>query len=132
MSYLQEKLDIETYFSANWAYTPVVFENGESQEDNDWVRLVINNGRAYQASMGDNPAFRHYGVVYVMIFTKTNVGSGRALELVDYADALFRNLVLTNLRFKVPQIRRIANNERVNLRPEWLQVNVSTEFYRGS
>lgn len=132
MSYLQEKLDIEEYFRTGWTHTPITFENGESFEDEEWVRLTISNGRSFQASMGDNPAFRHYGVVYVQIYTKTNVGSGRALELADFADTMFRNLVLTNLRFKVPQVRRIPNNQRVNLRPEWLQINVSTEFYRGS
>lgn len=132
MSYLQEKLDIEEYFRAGWTHTPIVYENGESLEEGDWVRLTIANGRAFQASMGDNPAFRFYGIVYLQIYTQTDVGSGRALELVDYADAMFRNLVLTNLRFKVPQVKRIPNNQRVNLRPEWMQINVSTEFYRGT
>lgn len=126
MSYLQEKIDIEGFFLTNWPHTPVVFENGESSQADDWVRLTIQNGDAFQASMGDNPAFRHIGVVFVQIFTKTDAGSGRALELVDFVDQLFRNLVLTNLRFKVPQVRRVPSSS------EWFQINVSTEFYRGS
>lgn len=126
MSYLQEKRDIEEYFLLGWAYTPILFENGESSEADDWVRLSIQNGDAKQVSMGDNPAFRHIGVVSVQIFTKTDAGSGRALELADAVDQLFRNLVLTNLRFKVPQVRRVPSTS------EWFQINVSTEFYRGS
>ena len=126
MSYAQEKRDIEEYFLVNWTETPVVMENGESSETGEWVRLVIRNGDAFQASMGDNPAFRHIGVVYVEIFTPTDAGSGRAVELADIADQLFRNLVLTNMRFKVPQVRRVPTES------EWFKINVSTDFYRGS
>lgn len=126
MSYSLEKRNIEEFFIANWSHTPIMFENGESAESGDWVRLTIQNGDAFQASMGDNPAFRHIGVVFVQIYTKTDTGSGRALELADFVDALFRNLTLNNLRFKVPQVRRMPQNA------EWFQINVSTEFYRGS
>jgi hypothetical protein len=126
MSYRQEKQDIEDYFIANWPYTPIYFENGESNETGEWVRLSIQHGDAFQASMGDDPAFRHIGVLFLQIFTPTDTGSGRALELADMADILFRNLVLTNLQFKVPQIKKVPSNF------EWYQVNVSTDFYRGS
>ncbi len=126
MSYLQEKIDIETYFEANWTETPIVFENKTYDGATEWVRISIQNGDAFQASMGDSPAFRFIGVVFVQIFTKTDTGSGRALELVDLVDALFRNLVLTNLRFKVPQVKKMGKSG------EMYQTNVSTEFYRGS
>lgn len=131
MSYSKEKSDIEGYFASNWPYTPVVFENGISMEADEWVRLTIQHGPARQVSMGDNPTFRHIGFVHVQIYTKTNVGSGRAIELADLVDGLFRNLVLADLRFKVPQIRVAPYDTRINQRPEWYQVNVSTEFYRG-
>lgn len=132
MSYLQEKLDIEAFFKANWPHCPIVYDNGESLEVDDWVRLTIQNGKAFQASMGDEPAFRYTGVVYVQIYSKPDVGTKQAVTLVDYASDLFKNLVLTNLRFKVPQVRRIGASQRIGLRPEWLQINVSTEYYRGS
>lgn len=131
MSYLQEKLDIEAYFQANWNDTPITFENGESLDDDTWVRLSVVNGPARQVSMGDNPDFRYYGMVYVQIYTKKDVGSAGALALVDKVDNLFKNLVLTNLRFKVPQVRRQPISQQTSQRPEWLQINVSTEFYRG-
>ncbi len=132
MSYLQEKIDIEKFFADKWTQTNIVYDNGMSLEDDEWVRLSIQHSRSFQASMGDYPAFRHIGVVFLQIFTATNTGSGRAMELADIADGLFRNLVLTNLRFKVPQVKRVSHNSRINQRPEWLQVNVSTDFYRGS
>lgn len=126
MSYLQEKKDIEKFFIANWTATPILFENGESRDSGDWVRLTIQNGDAFQATMGDDPYFRFPGVLYVQIFTPTDIGSGRALGLADQVDSLFRNKVLGNIRFKVPQVKKVPSDS------EWYQVNVSTEFYRGS
>ncbi len=126
MNYQQEKRIIEEYFKLNWTYTPVMYENKNYIGDSDWVRISIQHGDSFQATMGDDPAFRFIGVVNVQIFTKTDTGSGRALELVDFVDALFRNLVISTIQFKVPQVRKVPSTT------EWFQVNVSTDFYRGS
>lgn len=127
MSYLQEKLDIENYFKAQWSHTPIVYENDEYNGSGDeWVRLSIQNAEAKQVSMGDNPSFRYIGIVFVQIFTRTDIGSGRAIGLADLVEQLFKNLVLTNLRFKVPQVTRMPTTAA------FFQVNVSTDFYRGS
>lgn len=126
MNYQQEKKIIEEYFKLNWPHTPVMYENKNYIGDSDWVRLSIQHGDSFQATMGDDPAFRFIGVVNVQIFTKTDTGSGRALELVDFVDALFRNLVISTIQFKVPQVRKVPSTT------EWFQVNVSTDFYRGS
>lgn len=126
MNYQQEKKIIEEYFKLNWLHTPVMYENKNYIGDSDWVRISIQHGDSFQATMGDDPAFRFIGVVNVQIFTKTDTGSGRALELVDFVDALFRNLVISTIQFKVPQVRKVPSTT------EWFQVNVSTDFYRGS
>lgn len=127
MSYAAEKSTIESYFENNWTETPVVFDNVKAPEAlSEWVRLSIVNGDAYQASMGDNPVFRHIGVVIVQIRTRRNIGSGRALRLADQIDSLFRLLVLDNIRFKVPRLDRGPIDE------EWFINNVSVDFYRGS
>jgi hypothetical protein len=126
MSYLQEKLDIEGYFEANWTHTPVVFENGVPDQSSDWVRLSIQNGKAYQASMGDNPQFRYPGVVFVQIFTAKDVGSGRAIDLADKVEELFKNAIINGIQFRVPRVNKVPSNS------ENYQVNVSTAFYRGS
>jgi hypothetical protein len=125
MNYKQEKDTIELFFTANWPHTPVVFENAPASDENEWVRLSIQNGRAFQASMGDNPAFRYPGVVFVQIFTAKDVGSGRALELADLVDALFKIAVVSGIQFKVPRINKVPSDGPY-------QVNVSIDFYRGS
>lgn len=127
MTYLEEKLAIEGFFQANWTETEYVFENGESPAASEWVRFSIQNGDAFQASLGDNPAFRYPGVVFVQIFTLKDTGSGRALEIADAADLLFKLAVVDGIVFKVPQIRKVNAQDT-----EWYQVNVSIEFYRGS
>lgn len=127
MNYSQEKQAIEQHFEANWPHTPIVFENAKfTGAEDEWVRLSILNGDAYQASMGDNPAFRHPGVVVVQIFTRPDSGSGRALELADLVDQLFRLAVVSGIVFRVPRVQKVPSDN------EWYQVNVSTEFYRGS
>jgi hypothetical protein len=125
MSYLQEQLDVESFFQIAWTATPAVYENGLSLEENEWVRLTVLNGNSKQVTMGDDPAFRHYGLVVVQIFVRPNIGTGRARELADLVDAMFRNALIANLRFQVPQIRRGPSS------PEWYQLNVSTDFHRG-
>lgn len=125
MNYQQEKAIIETHFSVNWPHTPVAYENSEESHSEEWVRIVIQNGEAFQASLGDNPVFRYPGIVIVQIFTPNDAGSGRAVELADYVEAIFKNLSISGIQFRVPQVRRV-NNET-----EWYQINVSTDFYRG-
>src|SRR5690606_11746569 len=125
MSYLQEKIDVEQYFLDNWVDTPVAFENCSMAEAVEWVRLTVLNGDSKQVTMGDDPAFRHYGVVMVQVVIRPDVGSGRALELADKVNSLFINKVLGNLQFRIPQIKRGPQS------PEWYQLNVSIDFYRG-
>jgi hypothetical protein len=125
MSYLQEQIDIEDFFKLAWTENPAVYENGLSLEDPEWVRLTVLNGNAKQVTMGDDPAFRHYGLVVIQIFTKPNIGAGRAKQLADLIDVMFRNALISNLRFGVPQIMRGPSS------PDWYQLNVSIAFYRG-
>ena len=127
MSYALTKSAIENHFRTQWANrTPIVFENGESIEQGEWVRFTVIDGKAKQISMGDNPDFRHVGVAFAQIFTAKGTGSGRAIGLADVVDTIFRNLVIGRIHFRVPQIDRIPSNGTT------FQINVSTEFYRGS
>lgn len=126
MNYLQEKIAIESFFSGNWVSTEIAFENGPSPDADEWVRISIQNGEAFQASLGDSPAFRYPGMVFIQIFTRKDGGSGRALELADELNDLFKLTVVDGIVFKVPQIKKINSADS-----EWYQVNVSIEFYRG-
>jgi hypothetical protein len=128
MSNLTQKSTIESYFLLHWDNeTPVLFENIEySNNYNEWVRLSIQNADAYQSSLGsDNHSYRYTGVVFVQIFIKPNIGSGRAMELADRVSSIFRSTTVNGITFKTPLVKPITNFQ------EWYQLNVSTDFFRG-
>ena len=128
MSFLNEQLDIETYFKEAWKYTAVAYDRVEFNPTiyDEWDRFVIRNGNARQSSIaGDNPGFRYYGVIYVQIFTRASIGTGRALQLADYVTALFRSASVNGIQFKTPSITRVGNME-----DSWFQVNVDCPYYR--
>lgn len=125
MNYAAEKALIEGFIAEHWTFTPVKYDNVQvDNELNEWIRATIVSGPARQITLGDNPEFRVNSNLVVQIFTRPNSGSGRAMELADAANEMFRNLDLDGLRFLVPQVMAIPNSA------EWFQVNVSTEFYR--
>lgn len=128
MSYEAEKLAIEAFLGANWPEaTPLVYENVSMNDTTvlEWIRVSIQNGDAFQASMGDNPAFRYIGVLFFQIFLKPDTGSGRASQLADVITTLFRAKTISGLTFRVPQVNK------VNSKSEWYQTNVSIDFFRG-
>ncbi len=128
MNFLEEQIEIESYFKDNWSYTPIAYDNVEfvPNDFTEWVRFVVRNGNARQTSIaGDNPGFRYYGVIYVQIFTRADTGTGRALELADYVTVLFRSASVNGIQFKTPSITRVGNMEDA-----WFQINVDCPYYR--
>lgn len=125
MSFLLEKKTIEQYLQNNYTQTLVKFENDEMNEDVDeWIRISIQNSNSNQASLGDDAIFRYVGILFIQIFTKSDIGSGRALEIADSLTTLFRAKRINDIVFKVPSI------QKVGLYQGWYQINVSTKFLR--
>lgn len=126
MNNLEEKMVVEQLLSAEWP-TPIFFENTFADNTlSEWARATILQAQSSQVTLGDNPEFRVYSTLFLQIFTKKNIGSGRAMQLADEAVNLLRNLDTGGLRFLVPQISRSNDSG------EWFQINVSTMFYRGA
>jgi len=128
MSYAQEQAYITSHFSNMWpagvgvAYPNVKFDTNNIDE---WVRLNIVRGVAYQASMGgDTNVYRHPGNVIVQVFVEPNSGAKRALELADTACAIWRGQQFDGLVFKAPVVIDLG------IVAGWYQVNVSCPFYR--
>lgn len=126
MSFLTEKSTIEQFFKLNFTEALIKYENDEMNDDsvNEWVRISIQNSKSFQASLGSNPLFRYIGVVFVQIFTKLDIGSGRAIEIADNLTQLFRAKRIGDIVFKVPSLQKIGVSN------DWYQVNVSVEFFR--
>jgi len=138
MTFLEEKVLIETTFKNEWTETPVVFENVVAPMAKEWVRLTIQPAAGKQMTLGDNPEFQHTSVMFIQVFVPIGAGSGRALQLVDIIDGLFRNRQLEGLQFLVPQVTKttrtssgLGSSTPVSSTGYYL-VTVSVTFFRRS
>lgn len=131
MSYQATQLAIENFIQANWPHTsvPIIFDNVhfDPQDTTEWIRVSVKYDEPFQASLGDNPAFRYFGVLFFQIFLKPDVGSGRAAELADTITSLFRAQTISGLTFRVPEMNPVTSRKPM----DWYQVNVSITFFRG-
>ena len=95
MKYAEQRAAIETKFMAGWDSntTPVKFENtvglvkGSSavQDEtklNEWCMLRIVNQSADNGAI-NGKMVRHYGAIFVTVFTKAGIGSNRGRVLAD-------------------------------------------------
>lgn len=135
MSYEAQHNALRNRFNTEWAdETPVEWPNGpvlSVPDEAPWVRFVVQDLEAEQASMGDpgNNVHRHEGAAIVMIFTPAGAGDQRALELADRAAAIFRGWQSagTGLRFlRPPFVRRVGQEQK------WYHINVIIPFQRDS
>lgn len=118
---------IETLFATNWTATPITYDgvSFDPRALEEWVRIAVREGAGNQASCGSsNVLFRYNGVVFVQIFTKNGLGSGRAKELADLVTPIFRSKVVSGIHYRVPVVTVVGASDA------WYQVNVSCEFYR--
>lgn len=128
MSYTAELVSVTSTFEAQWAaLTPVAWPNVKFDPDEyeEWVRLVVLNGDANQASMGnDVNLHRFQGTVVVQIFVEPNSGAKRARELADTVCNMFRGKYVDNLLFRTPSQVVIGVVEGR------YQINVNCPFHR--
>ena len=126
MSFVAEKSTIEVFLASNYTSTLVKYENDEMNDStvDEWIRVSTQNAAASQISLGSNPLFRYRSVLFVQIFVRPDIGSGRALVIADLMTSLFRAKSIGDMTFFVPRIQKVGVNK------DWYQVNVSIEFSR--
>lgn len=133
MTYEAEHNAIRTRFSTQWgSTTPVQYagQNFTPDEGEAWVRLVVLDATAYQASFGDTTNYyRHPGVVIVSIFIPTSKGDKEALQLADQVASIFRNWSdsTTRMRFQAPPSIKTIGEAK-----PWYQINVICPFIRDT
>jgi hypothetical protein len=129
MSYEAERIAIENRFATAWgATTPVAYQNVEftppTNPRESWVRVSVLNGASFQASLGNNPLYRHPGVIDISIFTPTGEGGKRAAQLVDQATAVFRGAQFSGILCRAPDVREVGPSDG------WFQTSVSIPYQR--
>lgn len=131
--FTQEQIDIEALFHATWdslsPAIPVVHDNESydptSSDVTEWVRLVIRPGDAEKKTIATvNSKYRYKGVVFLQVFTRDGVGTGRANEIADIFSAIFRDRIYSNIHFSVPAVTRVGNSNG------WFQTNLDCGYYR--
>jgi hypothetical protein len=92
MGYAAERQAIEQRFIAAWTETPIAWGNVDFTPPDGaaWVRLHIENGDSYQASLGSPVLVRHPGLIQIAIFVPAGTGEGQAASLADQASVVFR------------------------------------------
>jgi len=91
MSYATERRAIERYLLNKWAErTPVGFDGHTFEPVANSIRLSINNGQAFQGSIGGTTNRIDYtGVVQIQIFTDGGKGTNAWREYAEELDTLF-------------------------------------------
>lgn len=91
MSYAAERQAIEQRFAAAWTATPIAWDNVDfTPPAGAWVRLHIENGASFQASMGVPIHVRCPGLIQIAVFVPVGTGLGLSASLADQAGAIFR------------------------------------------
>lgn len=124
MSISQLQYDIESHFSTNWTETPVIYQNIAYNEVNEFIRLTILSGDRTQASLGcNNNTYRTIGTLVIQIFTSKNIGTKRALDIIDLLITFLQSKVIGTVNFKTPYI------SFQNIVDSFYQVNLTCPFY---
>lgn len=132
MGYESAHNAIRSRLSTNWSATTISYPNVEfrpPQGDVSWIRLTIQDGDSFQASMGAAAnIYRHPGAIIVNIFTPLNQGDKLALQYADSISAIFRSWQDngSGIRCGAPQVRQLGPDDK------WYHVTVSVPFERDT
>lgn len=129
VGYAEEANAITTFLGQNLNAIdyPLVIDNEEIIGVNEldlWLKASVQPFDAKNLGLSTTQ-YRYYGMLYIQIFTKPNIGSGRCREVADVLTSLLRDVTIANsIKFKVPQFILIGVND------SWYQSNFSVEYYR--
>lgn len=118
-------------FDSYWIDTQIEHANLTIDKTSldEWVRLTIVHGPAKRVNM--KLGALRTGSVYVQVFTKSDVGQGRAIELATKAGEFIQALQLTGLNMSPYELMVLANKATAGLtttETSWFQVNSITDF----
>lgn len=118
-------------FDALWRETALEHINTTIDKSSldEWARLSITHGAAKPITYA--LAAKRGGFVSCQIFTKTDIGQGRAIELAEKAGRYLQTLSTGSLVMK-PHELVISNNKAsdalTTTETEWFQVNCIVDF----
>ncbi len=131
MNIVEVQNKIVKSFDQFWTDTPLEHQNVTIDKDSldEWVRLTIQHGAPKPIDFKMN-AMR-YGTVSIQIFTKSDIGQGRACELAVKAASFVSTLGMGTLVFAPYEIVILGNKATEGLtttETDWFQVNAMVDF----
>jgi hypothetical protein len=125
MSFVNERAYIEARLSANWATTPIDWENVDFDTPNNspWIRLSVLNGESDRRNI--NSGKRHLGLVVIQIFVPINTGTNTIRGYADTLAAVFEDQDFDDVECGIASIAIIGNSD------VWYQVNVTIPYRRN-
>lgn len=113
---------------ATFTSLPIAYDNVsfDSSLHDEWCRLTIQDGDAFNAGIGNGCEIRRTGLVVIQLFTSQWSGVKSARSYADELDALFSNVHDGSLQFFATSVNRVGHFDDV------YQVNVTIPFlYNG-
>ena len=118
-------------FDALWRDKKLEHVNNtiDKKELSEWARLSITHGQSRAITFA--MAAKRGGFVSVQIFTKTDIGQGRAITLAEKAGKYLQTLSTGSLVMKphdVVVLNNKASDALTTTETEWFQVNCIVDF----
>lgn len=122
---------IVSQFDAYWTDTSIEHANLTIDKTSldEFIRLTLVYGPAKRINM--KLGALRYGSVYAQVFTKSDIGQGRAIELATKAGEFIQGLDLQGLNMSPYELMVLGNKATAGLtttETSWFQVNCITDF----
>jgi len=119
---------IESRFSTNWTTTDISWDNVhyDPKSETAFVRFIIDDGDAYQASIGTSPCHRFPGIIHVMIMVPIGTGTNTARGYADSISDIFRGADFDGIQCRTPKIIRVGDVG------EYFQISVLVNYWKDA
>jgi len=116
---------IEEYLEANWSATPIVYENTEGANVDEFIIPLIRQLETEREVMGGSTPYKEEYLLYIAIYTRAGIGAGRAETLADALEVIFKEATMSGLVFDVP----LADSPLSSADPGSAQMGAKNTFY---
>lgn len=130
MSFATARRDIEKRLSANWATTPIAFDNAPytPRDGQAWIRCQIFEEDTRRLNIGGPGHHRVVGLIILSIFVPVNTGTQTSRTYADSLAEIFRDQQFNGIlcREAVPAV--IGEVNLKGSETGWYQYDINVRF----
>ncbi len=126
MSYVQERVDIETRLSNGWNTTSIAWDNIPfvPTPGTAWIRCTILPGDVNALEFGRDTEKEHSGIIDIGIFTPKESGTVVARGYADTLSALFDMVAFGTIDCEEAVVQNLGSDE------DWYQMSITIPYKR--